>query len=113
MTDISELVVRQKNAAPVDVEAIRSRWAEQGYNFKETTDDPGRVWHWESHEAEQVAAIVRGRLRMDLEGGSLDLEAGDEAFIPNSAWHRAVNPYTEPCDWVYGYRWQPLSGATD
>lgn len=105
MIDTSELVVRQKHAAPVDVEALRCRWAKEGYDFKETSDDPGQVWHWESHEAEQVAVVVQGRLRIDLEEGSLELEVGDEAIIPKSAWHRAANPYNEPCDWIYGYRW--------
>lgn len=117
MVEAEEFIQRNKNAVPVSVEDIKARWSEQGYSFKKTSDDPGRVWHWETHEAEQVAAIVKGKLRMDLEHGSIELEAGDEAFIPKGAWHRANNPYRETCEWVYGYRsfgtgltW-PVAGA--
>ncbi|MDJ0643766.1 MAG: cupin domain-containing protein [Erythrobacter sp.] len=94
------------SAAPIDedrVKQVKSEWQERGFSFERKTDAPGKVWHWETHEAEQLAMVVSGTLQIEFEDRAVQLEPGVEAHIPTGAWHRASNVSDEPCDWVFGY----------
>jgi mannose-6-phosphate isomerase-like protein (cupin superfamily) len=51
----------------------------------------------------QLAVVVSGCLKLELEGETLLLEPGREVEIPFGAWHRASNPHKTPCEWIYGY----------
>ncbi len=47
------------------------------------------VWH--SHaEEDELFLVLKGRLRMDLRDGSVDLDEGDMLIVPRGVEHRPV-----------------------
>lgn len=95
-------LTKSKFKEPLNWEAIKEEWRERGYTRKEITDNPGKIWHWETHEAEQIATVKSGKILIEFENETVLLEVGDEAVIPFRAWHRASNPFDKPCEWMYG-----------
>jgi mannose-6-phosphate isomerase-like protein (cupin superfamily) len=47
------------------------------------------VWHRHEHE-DELFLVVRGRFRMELRGGDIELEAGELLIVPRGVEHRPV-----------------------
>lgn len=47
------------------------------------------VWHSHAHE-DELFLVVRGRFRMELRDGNIDLEAGELLIVPRGVEHRPV-----------------------
>jgi mannose-6-phosphate isomerase-like protein (cupin superfamily) len=53
---------------------------------------------WHSHDAEdELFLVIRGRLRIELEDGEVQLEAGQFAVVPRGVRH---NPVAEEECWI-------------
>jgi quercetin dioxygenase-like cupin family protein len=49
--------------------------------------------------SQEYIAIVRGALRLTLDGQARDLEAGDSIFYPGACRHGFENPRRAVCDY--------------
>jgi quercetin dioxygenase-like cupin family protein len=87
----------------VDPAKVREAWVAKGFTCERLVDPPGRAWHWESHEATQIATVIAGQLTVEMHEGTVRLDPGDEAVIPAGCWHRAINSGPGALDWLYGY----------
>jgi mannose-6-phosphate isomerase-like protein (cupin superfamily) len=47
------------------------------------------VWHHHDHE-DEMFLVHRGRFRMELRSGAIELEAGDFLIVPRGVEHRPV-----------------------
>jgi mannose-6-phosphate isomerase-like protein (cupin superfamily) len=47
------------------------------------------VWHSHEHE-DELFLVIRGRFRMELRDGNIDLEAGEFLVVPRGVEHRPV-----------------------
>ncbi len=47
------------------------------------------VWHSHEHE-DELFLVVRGRFRMELRDGDIELEAGEFLIVPRGVEHRPV-----------------------
>ena len=50
---------------------------------------PGSVFPRHAHPQEQITLVVRGRIRFDFDGSSVELGSGDVAVIPGGVAHGA------------------------
>jgi quercetin dioxygenase-like cupin family protein len=50
---------------------------------------PGSVFPRHAHPQEQITLVVRGRIRFDLDGSSVELGPGEVAVIPGGTPHGA------------------------
>jgi quercetin dioxygenase-like cupin family protein len=64
---------------------------------------PGSATASVSHETEEVAYVVSGTGRLDLDGGEVRFEAGDAIHIPPRTWHSVVNDSDDEVVMVFGF----------
>jgi quercetin dioxygenase-like cupin family protein len=59
---------------------------------------PGSVFPVHAHPEEQITAVLSGRIRFEVGGGTLDLGPGEVAVIPGGTPHGAVVVGEEPVE---------------
>lgn len=89
--------------APPDRARIAADWRRRGYSCGAFEDPPGRAWEDFCHDCNELVAVLRGRLRLVVEGRETLLAPGDEAFIPRGALHSVYNIGGGRAVWLYGY----------
>ena len=89
--------------APPDRDRIAAAWRRRGYSCGAFEDPPGRAWEDFRHDCNERIAVLRGRLRLVVEGRETLLAPGDEAFIPRGALHSVYNIGAGRAVWLYGY----------
>jgi len=99
----SEFLVRGKFPTPVDRSAVSENWRRRGYSCGLFVDPPGRCWEDFVHATNELVTVVDGRLEMEIAGTMLQVEPGDEVFIPARAVHSVRNIHTGTSRWLYGY----------
>ncbi|KAL4422694.1 hypothetical protein ABPG75_008891 [Micractinium tetrahymenae] len=82
MKGFSGLTARRKFSVPVSQQEVERDWAAQGFHCGAMVDPPGHEWNNFTHEANELVAVVEGRMRFTLLDESFNLEPGDEIFIP-------------------------------
>ncbi len=97
------LLTKHKFAVLVNRAAVARDWGGRGYSCDEFRDPPGRAWNDFVHDTNELVTVIEGRLRVALGGQTLELEAGDELFIPKGAVHSVTNIHTGVTRWLYGY----------
>lgn len=89
--------------APPDRDRIAADWRRRGYSCATFEDPPGRAWENFRHDCNERVAVLRGRLRLVIEGREQVLAPGGEAFIPRGALHSVYNIGAGRALWLYGY----------
>jgi quercetin dioxygenase-like cupin family protein len=97
------LLTKHKFAVLVNRAAVAPDWAKRGYSCEEFRDPPGRAWNDFVHDTNELVTVIEGRLRVTLGGQTLELEPGDELFIPKGAVHAVTNTHAGVTRWLYGY----------
>ncbi|MEE1543983.1 MAG: cupin domain-containing protein [Alphaproteobacteria bacterium] len=101
MPDTGDLADRF--GVPVNREAVAKDWAERGYDCRSFTDPPRQEWNGFVHSTNELITVVEGRLKLLMEGKSLILDPGDEAFIPRHMRHSVHNIHDSTTHWLFGY----------
>lgn len=94
---------RKQFLLPLDRDAVAAEWRRRGYSCYDFHDRPGQQWNDFTHATNELVTVVEGRLRLIVEGRTLELEPGDEAFIPRHASHSVHNIHDGPTHWLFGY----------
>lgn len=98
-----EYVKRRKFSVPVCQQEVERDWAAQGFHCGAMIDPPGHEWNNFTHEANELVAVVEGRMRFTLLDEAFELEPGDEIFIPAGVPHSTKNIACTNSKWFYGY----------
>lgn len=91
-------------AEAVDTEAVRRRWAAEGYGCDLWVDPPGQVWRDFVHPTDEMVCVVEGVIELETGGRADRLGPGAEARIPAGAVHTVRNVGGVTARWLYGYR---------
>ncbi|MGE4219208.1 MAG: cupin domain-containing protein [Alphaproteobacteria bacterium] len=98
-----EHVTRGLHPRPVDAAAVRRDWSKRGYSCTAITDPPGQAWTGFVHDTNEVLTVAAGRLRVEMAGATLELDPGDELYIPRRVPHSVYNADRGDTHWLYGY----------
>ena len=88
----------------VDQDKIEKDWAKRGYSCELWVDPPGQLWEDYVHDTDELLMVAEGRLRVEIDGKSKELLAGQEIFIPAKALHTVENIGGTTARWLYGYK---------
>jgi len=69
--------------------ALRAAIEAGGFSVTRYVYPPGTRFGAHSHTMDKIDAVLSGRFRMGVEGGTVDLEAGDRLFVPAGLVHTA------------------------
>ena len=69
--------------------AMRRKLEARGYRVARYDYPPGTVFGTHTHAIDKIDAILAGRFRVALPGGSVVLEAGDAVVVPRGTPHSA------------------------
>lgn len=100
---MSDDLIRERFAVPVDGGAVAAAWRARGYSCHAFDDRPGQQWNDFEHATNELVTVQQGRLRLIVEGRTLELGPGDEAFIPRHARHSVHNIHDGRTQWLFGY----------
>ncbi|HJS32373.1 MAG TPA: cupin domain-containing protein [Alphaproteobacteria bacterium] len=100
---MSELIVRERFAKPVDSTKVARDWRTRGYSCEPFVDPPGREWLDFVHRTNELVTVVEGRLELDISGTRIVAGPGDEVFIPKGATHSVRNVHSGTTRWLFGY----------
>jgi len=89
-------VTRALHTPPVDEAAVERDWAGRGYSCTAIADPPGRAWTGFVHDTNEL-------LTVEMAGSTLELEPGDELYIPRRVPHSVYNAAAGETRWLYGY----------
>lgn len=54
---------------------------------------------FQTPEFDEFTLIVKGKKQFEIDGETVDLEAGQSIFIPKGSRVRYSNPFDEPCEY--------------
>ena len=74
---------------PLSERAMRERLATEGFAVSRYHYPPGTYFSPHAHAMEKKDSVLRGRLRVGWDGGSVVLEPGDMIEIPAGVAHSA------------------------
>ena len=74
---------------PLSEAAMRRKLEGMGYLVARYVYAPGTVFPAHSHEVDKMDGVLSGRFRMQMQGASLLLEAGDMLAVPRGVVHSA------------------------
>lgn len=100
---MSELIVKERFAKPVDSEKVAHDWQKRGYTCEPFVDPPGHEWLDFVHPTNELVTVVEGRLELDIAGTCIVAGPGDEVFIPKGATHSVRNVHSGTTRWLFGY----------
>lgn len=90
-------------AVPVYAGAVRAHWHSDGYSCHAMTDRPGQQWNDFTHATNEYLTVVEGRLRLILDGKTVEAGPGDLVFIPRDVPHSVHNISQGETTWMFGY----------
>lgn len=76
--------------------ALRAAIEARGYAVTRYVYPPGTRFPAHSHGLDKIDAVLSGRFRMGMKGGSVDLTAGDRLHVPAGLVHTAEVVGDEP-----------------
>ena len=98
-----ETVVKKFYPCPVDIDAVRADWMEQGYSFHVMTDRPGQQWNGFFHPTNEYLTVAEGHLKVVVGEETVTAEPGDLLYIPAGVVHSVQNITSEATHWYFGY----------
>lgn len=75
---------------PLSEAALRARLEARGYRVSRYVYPPGTVFPPHEHAVDKIDAVVSGRFRMNLQGRSVVLQAGDCLGVQRGLAHSAA-----------------------
>jgi len=81
---------------PLSEERMRRHLTARGYEVTRYVYPPGTRFPEHSHSVDKIDAVVAGRFRMVMAGGSVVLQAGDSLEVPRGVVHSAEVVGDEP-----------------
>ena len=100
---MSEPVQRARFETPVDPGEVAEAWRSSGYSCHAFADPPGRQWNDFVHDTNELVTVDDGRLHLIMNGQTLELGPGDEAFIGRGMRHSVHNVHDTTTRWLFGY----------
>jgi len=100
---MSDLLTKKKFSLPLDQEFVAADWRRRGYSCNQFVDPPGQEWPNFTHETDELAAVVEGQLELIIGSEKIEMNPGDEVFIPTRVLHSVVNAHDGVTCWLYGY----------
>ncbi len=85
-----------KDDGPLSEKALINKLETLGYSCSRYTYPPGTSFPDHTHDVDKIDAVLQGRFKMSMAGGSVTLEAGDYLFVPKGATHSAEVIGDEP-----------------
>ena len=82
---------------------IKEDWEGRGYAFFIWHDPPGKNWPPIKHPFDEVVILLEGELTFIVDGERVDLEPGQEIFLPAGTKHSVHNVGNIKNCWCYGY----------
>ncbi len=82
---------------------LRREWGAKGFSCEVWVDRPGRKWLNFVHDMDELVLVIRGIIRLEVEGDVVELHPGDEALIPAHANHSVYNIGGTEVLWYFGY----------
>lgn len=79
---------RERDGKPTE-SAMRRKLEELGYRTYLYTYLPGTRFETHSHDVDKIDGVVSGRFRIEMEGETVVLEAGDLVWVPRGTPHSA------------------------
>ena len=80
--------------------AGRVRTKHEGVSVARMVAPPGWVEPGQRPEFEEIAVVLRGSLRVEHEGGALDVEAGQAVVTRAGEWVRYSTPGPEGAEYI-------------
>lgn len=74
---------------PLTKFAMRQKLEAMGYAVTCYTYLPGTIFPMHDHEVDKIDAVLSGQFRMEMDGQSVILEAGDTLVVPRGVLHSA------------------------
>ncbi|EFN52459.1 hypothetical protein CHLNCDRAFT_138777 [Chlorella variabilis] len=93
----------RKFSIPVSLKTVERDWAQLGFHCGCMIDPPGHEWNNFTHDANELVAVVEGRMLFTLLDDSFELDPGDDIFIPAGVPHSTKNIAATASTWAYGY----------
>ena len=87
----------------MEKEKVKKGWEERGFSFSVWVDPPGQCWDDFSHDSDELFILVKGEVKMILDGKTFMAEIGKEVFIPKGTIHSVHNVGNSHSVWYYGY----------
>ncbi|NQW00201.1 MAG: cupin domain-containing protein [Rhodospirillales bacterium] len=100
---MSDLLTANRFDAAATLETIAADWRRRGYSCQVFVDPPGQRWEDFVHSCNEVVTVLEGRLEMEVSGEIVDMQPGDEVFIPRGAIHSVRNRHSGTSRWAFGY----------
>ena len=88
---------------PIDRAAVTEHWRAEGYSCHTMTDRAGQEWNDFTHATNELVTVVEGRLRLILDGETVEAGPGDLVFIPKRVPHSVHNISSDQTTWMFGY----------
>lgn len=70
-------------------EAMRQKLMRRGYSVTRYVYPPGTCFPPHSHDVDKIDGVLSGRFRMEMQGESITLAAGDCLVVPRTIEHSA------------------------
>ena len=100
---MNDLLSPGRFQTPLTEDAVAANWRQRGYSCQLFVDPPGQRWENFTHDCNELVTVQQGRLEMEIEGQILEMEPGDEVFIPKGAEHSVRNIHSGVSKWLFGY----------
>ena len=100
---MSDLLTKKKYFLPLNQKFVATNWRQRGFSCNQFVDLPGQEWSNFTHETDELAAVVEGQLELKTGGEEIEMNPGDEVFIPARALHSVVNTHDGVTCWLFGY----------
>jgi quercetin dioxygenase-like cupin family protein len=81
---------------PLEEQRLRRKLVDRGYRVTRYVYPPGTVFPDHTHAVDKIDAVLSGRFRMTMPGGSVVLGPGDCLAVPRGVVHSAAVVGDEP-----------------
>lgn len=98
-----DLLTPKRFETPFTQDQIAADWKGRGYSCHLFVDPPGQRWEDFIHDCNELVTVQQGRLEMEVDGDVVEMEPGDEVFIPKGANHSVRNIHSGVSKWLFGY----------
>ena len=100
---MSDLLTEKKFPLPLDQDAVAANWQQRGYSCNLFVDPPGQEWLNFTHNTDELVTVLDGQLELVVGNEKIEMDPGDEVFIPAKALHSVINIHEGVSRWLFGY----------
>jgi quercetin dioxygenase-like cupin family protein len=86
----------EQTDGPLSEDAMRQKLEALGYSVSRYVYSPGTYFPPHRHEVDKIDGVLSGHFRMEMQGKTLILEAGDLLEVPRGVLHSAEVVGNEP-----------------